>query len=83
MLLCGSDIITEAKITIVFPEPTSPTTIRLAAFFSVAKSFCISAMTVCCSNVKVKGKFATNGCMSPVKARMAGKSARFPLNFFM
>jgi len=39
MLLCGRAIITEAKITMVFPEPTSPTTIRLAALSSRERSF--------------------------------------------
>ena len=82
ILLWGSAIITEASITIVLPEPTSPTTMRFAAFFSLAKSSFISAITVCCSLVNINGKLFTKGLQSPFKVLNGGKSALLPRSFF-
>ena len=70
-------------MTIVLPEPTSPTTIRFAALSSLERSILIWAITSCCSSVRVKGKFSTKDFNSPFNALIAEKSVRFPRSFFM
>ena len=55
ILLAVPIIYADAKITIVFPDPTSPTIIRLEAI-SFIKSFCISSIVFTCSSVSTNGK---------------------------